>query len=238
VLESQEVHRALAVVGHPDDAEFWAGGTVALWTDAGIDVSYCVLTNGDAGGFDPSVPRSEIPAIRQAEQRAAADVLGVRDVRFFSLQEDALVPTAGLRRELVRLIRELRPERVLTWSPEWNWHRFRSSHPNHRATGEITLAAVYPDAGNPFAHRALQGEGLDAWQVSEIWLLNSREPNHYVDITDTFDRKVAAVGAHASQIAEREHLADELRDRIAVNTAAANLPEGRLAEAFQVVMNR
>jgi LmbE family N-acetylglucosaminyl deacetylase len=151
MLDASEVHRVLVVVAHPDDAEFWAGGTIAAWTDAGVEVAYCVLTNGDAGGFDPSVPRGEVPGLRQAEQRAAADILGVRDVRFLSLQEDGLVPTVELRRTLVRIIRELRPERVLTWSPEWNWSRFRSSHANHRATGEITLAAIYPDAGNTFA---------------------------------------------------------------------------------------
>jgi LmbE family N-acetylglucosaminyl deacetylase len=234
----QTPNRALLLIAHPDDAEFWAGGTIATWTDAGIRVTYCVLTNGDVGGFDPSVPRDEVPRIRQAEQRAAADILGVHAVHFLSLREGELVPSVELRRDLVGLIREVRPERIVTWSPEWNWARFRTSHPNHRATGEVALAAIYPDAGNPFAHPALLDEGLEPWQVPEIWLLNSRAPNHYVDITEVFDRKVAAVRAHASQTAHRERLADELRERIAPNTAAAGLPAGRLAEAFQVILNR
>jgi len=236
---AREQERALVIIAHPDDAEFWAGGTIAQWAAAGVAVTYCVLTDGDAGGFDPSVPRSAIPGIRRAEQQAAAAVLGVKDVRFLGLAEDEVRPVPSLRRELVRVIRQVRPHRVITWSPEWNWQRFRSSHPNHRATGEVALHAIYPDAGNPFAHLSLKDdEGLDAWTVAEIWLLHSPHVNHYVDITDTFDQKVAAVRAHTSQVGHRERLAEELRARIEPNRAAANLPPGRLAEAFQVVLNR
>ena len=128
---------------------------------------------------------------------------------------------------------------MVTWSPEWNWQRFRSCHPDHLATGAAALAAIYPDAGNPFALSQLkEQEGLDAWTVPEVWLINSpaREVNHYVDITETFDRKVAAVRAHASQVKDPDKLADRLRERIAPNTAAAGLPDGRLAEAFQAVV--
>jgi LmbE family N-acetylglucosaminyl deacetylase len=140
---------------------------------------------------------------------------------------------------LVRVIRQVRPQRVVTWSPEWNWQRFRSSHPNHRATGELALQAIYPDAGNPFAHLPLkEDEGLEAWTVAEIWLLHSPHANHYVDVTDTFDRKLAAVRAHKSQVSHPERLAETLRARIEPNAAAANLPPGHLAEAFQVVLNQ
>jgi LmbE family N-acetylglucosaminyl deacetylase len=137
------------------------------------------------------------------------------------------------------LIRRVRPQRVVTWSPEWNWNRFRSCHPDHLATGTLTLQAVYPDAGNPFAETGLRGdEGLPAWTVREAWLINSpaREINHYVDVTDVFDRKVAAVRAHESQVGNRGDLAGELRQRIAANTASAGLSPNRLAEAFQVVV--
>lgn len=226
------------VVAHPDDAEFWAGGTVASWVAAGVQVSYCVLTDGDAGGFDPGVPRATVPGMRRAEQQAAAGILGVTSVEFLGHAEDGLGADERLRKDLVRIIRQLRPQRVLTWSPQWNWPRFRSSHPNHRATGEVTLAAVYPDAGNRFAHMDLLGQGLEPWTVTEIWLLNSPAPDHFVDITETFECKVAAVRAHASQVADRPSLARELRARIEPNTAAAGLAEGRLAEAFQVVLNR
>ena len=144
--------RALVVIAHPDDAEFWAGGTIAAWTAAGVEVSYLVLTDGEAGGFDPDVPRSEIPRIRRAEQHKAAAVLGVSDVWFLGRDEGRLLATSPeLHVELVRAIRRVRPQRIMTWSPEWNWQRFRSCHPDHLATGTLTLHAVYPDAGNPAA---------------------------------------------------------------------------------------
>jgi len=238
MLAEHEVERALVIVAHPDDAEFWAGGTIAHWVDAGIAVTYCVLTHGETGGYDASVPREDMSRIRRAEQQQAAALLGVEDVCFFGLEEGGL--RAGdmqLRRELVRLIRQVRPQRIITWSPEWNWQRFRSCHPDHRATGDIALSAIYPDAGNPFAYLPLrEEEGLEAWTVNEAWLINSPHVNHYVDITEAFERKVAAVRLHKSQTGNRQDLTAELRGRIAPNTAAAQLPAERLAEAFQVVV--
>jgi len=239
-LPDLDVERVLVIVAHPDDAEFWAGGTIAGWTEAGIEVTYCVLTDGDAGGFDPDVPRGEIPRIRRAEQQEAAALLGVREVRFLGLAEGGVTNAGrGLHEDLVRVIRQVRPQRVLTWSPEWNWQRFRSCHPAHLATGAAVLTAIYPDASNPFALIHLrQDERLEGWTVREAWLINSpgREINHFVDITERFARKVAAVQAHASQVQDSGTLADRLRERIAGNTAAAGLPADRLAEAFQVVM--
>lgn len=236
----EAVERVLVVIAHPDDAEFWLGGTVAVWADAGTQVSYLVLTDGQAGGFDPEVPRGDIPRMRRAEQRKAAAALGVHEVQFLGLDEGSLLsPSRQLHTELVRAVRRTRPQRLVTWSPEWNWQRFRSCHPDHLATGLVTLQAVYPDAGNPFALPFLeQDEGLEPWTVEEIWLINSPQVNHYVDITATFERKVHAVRLHTSQTAHHEDLAGRLRDRIAANTAAAGLQEGRLAEAFQTVHNR
>jgi LmbE family N-acetylglucosaminyl deacetylase len=230
----------LVIVAHPDDAEFWAGGTIAAWTTAGVRASYLVLTDGDRGGFDSSVPRQDIPAIRRTEQQRAAAVLGVAEVRFLGLGEGSLSTLdSDLHVALVRTIRRVRPQRLVTWSPEWNWDRFRSCHPDHLSTGAATLRAVYPDAGNRFAFPFLaEKEGLEPWTVSEIWLLNSPHVNHYVDITDTFERKVAAVRAHASQNPDELGLAGRLRERAAASAVMAGLPEGRLAEGFQVVLNR
>jgi LmbE family N-acetylglucosaminyl deacetylase len=236
VLADNEVERALVVVAHPDDVDFWAGGTVACWTSAGIAVTHCVLSDGDTGGFDPEVPRSAIPGIRRAEQEAAAAVLGVSDVRFLGYPDGDIEPSYALRRDITRLIRQVQPARMLTWSPEWSWRRFHRNHPDHRAAGEATLSAVFPDARNPFAHPELfSQEGLKPWEVSEVWLIGSPNPNHYVDITDGFDRKIAALRAHQSQTAHRDRLAEEVRERLAPNSQAAGLPADRLAEAFQVV---
>src|SRR5438477_8725011 len=128
MLADEEIERILVVTAHPDDVDFGVAGSVATWTDRGIDVSYCVVTDGDAGGFDPDVPRSEIPAIRQAEQRAAAEAVGVWDVRFLGYVDGELTVTHDLRRDLSRVIRQVRPQRLLCQSPERNWARLPASH--------------------------------------------------------------------------------------------------------------
>ncbi|PZS24566.1 MAG: PIG-L domain-containing protein [Pseudonocardiales bacterium] len=236
-LTDESVERALVVVAHPDDADFWAGGTLARWSAAGIAVTYLILTDGDAGGFDPATPREDIPRIRRSEQKAAARILGVHDVRFLGLAEGTIVQGAELRRQIVRVIRLVRPRRLLTWSPQWNWSRFRTScHVDHRATGEVTLTAAYPDAGNAFAHPDLiDSESLDPWEVEEIWMLNARQPNHYVDVTETFNSKIEALRAHRSQTGHRYRLADEMRERLEPNSAAAGLAVGRPSPAAQAL---
>jgi LmbE family N-acetylglucosaminyl deacetylase len=236
VLDDAEVERVLVVAAHPDDADFGASGTVAGWTKAGVSVTYAIVTNGDAGGFDPDVPRSEIPAIRQAEQRAAAAAVGVTDVRFLGYVDGELTVSHDLRRDISRAIRQVRPQRVLCQSPERNWQRLPASHPDHMASGEATLQAVYPDARNPFAHPTLlTDEGLDAWSVPEIWVMGGPQPNHWVDVTDTFPSKVAALRAHVSQTAHRDDLEEMLTGWGTALAGVAGLPEGRLAEAFMVV---
>jgi LmbE family N-acetylglucosaminyl deacetylase len=236
VVLDRRIERALVVVAHPDDVDFWAGGTVAYWTSARISVTYCVVTDGDSGGFDSRIPRSAIPDIRRDEQEAAARELGVSDVRFFGYPDGRLEPNYALRRDITRVIRQVRPERVLTWTPEWSWRRFHRNHPDHRAVGEAVLGAVFPDARNPFAHpELLSEEGLEPWEVEEVWLMGTPSPNHYVDITDTLERKIAALRAHKSQTAHRDTLAEDLRERLGPNSEAAGLAAGRLAEAFQVV---
>jgi LmbE family N-acetylglucosaminyl deacetylase len=163
VIPDRKIARALVVVAHPDDVDFWARGTVASWTSAGIAVAYLVLTDGDSGGFDPRIPRSAIPDIRREEQEAAASELGVDDVRFLGYPDGRLAPSYRLRRDITRVIRQVRPERVLTWTPEWSWRRFHRNHPDHRAVGEAVLSAVFPDAPQPVRpSRAAQRRGAGA----------------------------------------------------------------------------
>jgi len=241
VSEQQDgPERALVVVAHPDDLDFGAGGTIATWTDVGIDVSYCVITDGDAGGFDPDVPRGDIAGIRQTEQRAAAKELGVQDVEFLGYPDGRLAVTHDLRRDISRVIRQKRPHRVLTQSPERNWDRVYSSHPDHLAAGEATMCAVYPDARNPFAHLELAAEGLRAWTVEQVWVMGGAGGlvDHYVDVTDVFDRKLAGLRAHVSQTAHMDDLEDRLRGWLSLNARNGALPEGRLAEAFRVLDTR
>ena len=230
------IERVLAVMAHPDDIDFGAGGTIRALTQAGVHVSYCLVTDGDAGGFDPNVPRSEIPAIRQGEQRAAGAILGVEDITFLGYRDGELTVSHELRRDISRVIRQVRPQRVLIQSPERNWSRIQASHPDHMAAGDAAIQAVYPDARNPFAHPSLlQDEGLEEWSVPEVWVLASPTPNIYVDVTDHIEFKLDALRAHDSQTAHMDDLDDRIRGWLGMWAQQGGLPEGRLAEAFMVV---
>lgn len=226
----------LVITAHPDDVDFGAAGSVAAWTSAGASVTYCVVTDGDAGGFDPGVPRDRIPAIRRAEQTAAAAAVGVTDLVFLGYPDGRLQVSLDLRRDLARVIRQTRPDRVVCPSPERMWDRIFASHPDHLAAGEAALCAVYPDARNPFAFPELLAEGLEAHTVAEVWVMASPRVDTYVDITSTFDKKVAALRAHVSQNTDVDGgLEGRIREWVAANAARAGWPEGTLAEGFQVV---
>ena len=236
MLDDAEITRILAITAHPDDVDFGAAGTIARWTDAGIEVTYCLVTDGDAGGLDEDVPRAEMPALRRAEQVAAAKCVGVHDVRFLGYPDGRVEPTLDLRRDLARVIRQVRPDRVVCPSPERNYARMGASHPDHRAVGSAALDAVYPDARNPFAFPELrEREGLAPWKVREVWLAGSPSPTHFVDVTATFSRKIAALRAHESQTGHLDDLEERIRGWLTRAAARANLPPGHLAESFQVL---
>lgn len=237
-MTTPSVERVLVVAAHPDDVDFGASGTIAAWTASGIEVSYCICTSGDAGGFDDT-PRAEMAPLREAEQKAAAAEVGVHDVTFLGYPDGRLTSTIELRRDISREIRRVRPQRVLAPSPEIYWRRLGASHPDHRAAGEAALAAVYPDARNPFAHpELLAQEGLEAWTVPQLWVMAAPDErqDHAVDITDTFERKVAALRAHASQTAHMADLEGRLREMGEATAQRFGLPAGRLAEVFQTVL--
>lgn len=235
-MNDDQVERALVVTAHPDDVDFGAAGTISTWTERGISVTYCIITDGDAGGFDPAVPRDQIPTIRRAEQTAAAKVCGVEDVRFLGYRDGELTVTHDLRRDISRVIRQVRPQRMLIQSPERNWSRIQASHPDHLAAGDAAIQAIYPDARNPFAHVSLlRDEELDAWTVPEVWVMAGPNPDHHVDITDTYPRKLEALFAHQSQTAHHEDLDSMLRGWLTLNAQRFGLRDGRLAEIFQIV---
>jgi LmbE family N-acetylglucosaminyl deacetylase len=235
MLDDAEVAKILVITAHPDDVDFGAAGTVATWTKRGIEVVYCIVTNGDAGGSDPSISRADMAVLRQAEQRAAASCVGVSDVRFLGYQDGQVEPTIGLRRDLARVIRQVRPERVLSPSPDRMYARVGASHPDHRAVGSAALDAVYPDARNQFAFpELLADEGLEPWTVKEVWVMASPLADHFVDVTDTFENKIAALRAHQSQTGEMD-LDQFLRGWLSRSAEQAGFPPGRLAEVFQVL---
>jgi LmbE family N-acetylglucosaminyl deacetylase len=231
-----DVERVLVVSAHPDDVDFGAAGTVARWVDEGIDVTYLLVTRGDAGGFDDT-PREQMPLLREAEQRAAAKAVGVERVEFLDGYADGtLTPSLQLRRDITRVIRRYRPERVLTTSPLRRWERIAGpGHPDHLAVGEATTCAIYPDARNPFAHpELLRDEGLEPWVVSEVWFHGGPNPDHIVDITATYPRKIAALLAHVTQTSH-EDIEARMRPIWAGIAQRAGLPDGTVAEAFTVL---
>jgi LmbE family N-acetylglucosaminyl deacetylase len=230
------VTRALVVTAHPDDVDFGAGGTVMALVKAGVQVTFCICTDGDAGGFDDSTDRSEIPTIRRTEQVAAAAVYGVTDVRFLGYKDGYLEPSHEVQRDIVRVMRQVQPQLVITQSPERNWERLPASHPDHMAAGEATSRALYPAVRNPYAYPELRdNEGLEAWTVNWLWLQGHVEPNHWIDTTEFFARKVTALEAHASQTSHMDDLEGMLRSWGEMQAAAAEFEAGRLAEAFRQI---
>ena len=239
VTDIDEIGRVLVVVAHPDDCDFGNAGTTAKWTDAGVTVTYCIATDGDAGGSDRTITREEMARIRRIEQTAAAAEVGVSDLTFLGYPDGRLTPTIELRRDISRVIRQQQPQRVITQSPVRNFARIFASHPDHLAAGEATLCAVYPDARNPFAHRELlEEEGLEPWSVPEVWMsavLTPGQDVRVIDVTDTADRKLAALRHHRSQYTDWDALEQRVRGWLEATATMNGLEAGRLAEQFVVV---
>ena len=234
-IPDSEIKKVLVVSAHPDDSDFGASGTIASWISQGIQVSYCICTNGDQGGEESGIPVEEMPATRQREQRAAGAAIGVTDITFLNYRDGSLEPTLGLRKDIVRAIRIAQPDRMVIQSPERNWERIGASHPDHLAAGESAIQAVYPDARNPFAFPDLLDAGLQPWRVKEVWVTAHHAPDHFVDITDFFHLKMAALHSHVSQTAHNAELETMVRSWGDRNAAAGGLPEGRIAESFKIV---
>jgi len=222
-------------MAHPDDCDFGAGGTIAQWSAKGIQVSYCIITNGDQGGEESGIPLEQMAQVRQKEQRDAGAALGVSDITYLNYRDGWLMPSIELRKEIVKAIRIAKPDRMLVQSPERNWERIFASHPDHLAAGETAIQAVYPDARNPYAFTDLKEAGFEPWRVREVWMTGSPTPNHFVDITDTFNNKMAALHSHVSQTAHNKELERMVREWGERNAQAQGLAEGRVAEVFKVI---
>ncbi len=188
----------MVISPHPDDSEFGIAGTVAKWTSEGKDVVYVICTNGNKGSSDPAMRPSRLAEIRQTEQLAAAAVLGVRETLFLREEDQSLEDTPEFRKALVRLIRKYRPLIVASTDPyrRYMWHR------DHRVTGQVVLDAVFPYARDYHAYPDLVQTGFMPHKVAEVWLWGSEQPNHCVDITDTFADKMKALRCHESQVSQ------------------------------------
>jgi LmbE family N-acetylglucosaminyl deacetylase len=242
-MSEQEQQAAMVIVAHPDDAEFGCAGTMALWARQGWDVYLVICTDAAGGGPDDATDvgleaRRRITETRKAEQRAAAEVLGLREVIFLDQPDGLLQPTIELRRELVRLLRRYRPTRLICQSPERSWKPFMAIgryHPDHLAAGQATLAALYPASQNPWDFPELLDEGLLPHKVHEVLIMGAPEMNHAVDITPVMDVKLAALRVHDSQVGARmAELEPLLRQRF----GEAGAPHGMTyAEVFHRTEN-
>lgn len=218
-MSEQERQVAMVIVAHPDDAEFGCGGAVAQWVREGWTVHYVICTDASGGGGDEATEctaeaRAQITATRKAEQRAAADILGVSEVVFLDQPDGTLQPTIELRKELVRQLRRLRPTRVVCQSPEraWQPHLFIGRyHPDHLAAGTAAIAAIYPASQNPWDFPDLLDEGLLPHRVREILISGAPYLNYAVDISDTFGLKIESLRAHASQVKVDDEFVERIR---------------------------
>ncbi len=228
--------RVLAFAAHPDDIDFGAAGTLARWASDGAEITYCIMTSGDAGGFDPA-DRTGVSELRNEEQRAAARRVGAREVVFLGERDGYLEANHAVVAKAVAQIRRVRPDVVLSMHPERNWERIQASHPDHLACGEIVTRAVYPAAENPFAYPELAGQGLEAYKVPWLWFYGAprERENRAVDVTATVDTKLAAIRVHASQHPDMEGMDASVRRFLQDNARRHGLPEGTSAEVFHVV---
>jgi LmbE family N-acetylglucosaminyl deacetylase len=209
-----QVERVLFIVAHPDDPDFGAGGTTARWVRRGAQVTYVIVTDGAKGSQDPELVGARLSQIRQVEQRAAAQMLGVSQVVFLGYADGEVYNTPELRRDLVRQIRLHRPDLVVTHDPTARFigHTW-INHPDHRAVGDTALDAVFPLARDRLNFPEHEHEGLAPHKVLNVFLTPTNEPNEWVDISETLDLKIAALWEHHSQIGDPEALAARIRQR-------------------------
>ncbi len=221
----------LVIVPHADDVDFGVAGSVARWIEEGAKVTYCVVTDNSAGSNDPDADLETLSQTREEEQRAAARVLGVTDLRFLGYPDGVLQPTLELRRDLTRLIREVKPDRVVCLDPSTLFAGDRYvNHPDHRASGEAAIYAVFPSAGTRPIFPELLDEGYEPHNVSELYMMLSNEPNTYVDISKWIDRKIEALLCHQSQVGP--DVGDWIRER---NREMGKAGGCEYAESFRVI---
>jgi LmbE family N-acetylglucosaminyl deacetylase len=223
--------RILAIFAHPDDAEFSIGGSAARWAAEGAEITYVVVTDGAAGSNDPNQDLRALVRLREEEQRCAARVCGVREVLFLGYPDGALQPTIELRRELTRIIRQLRPDRVVCGDPTAVFYGDEYiNHPDHRAVAEAAVYAVFPSAETRPIFPELLAEGFEPHKVRELWISGAEHPNTWVDISATLERKIEALRCHRSQVEVGD--GRWLREWAAETGKAGGLP---YAEAFRVM---
>jgi len=239
-------YEAMVIGAHPDDNDFAAAGTSALWARQGKKIVWVVMTDGAEGSEVPSLIDTDLMLTREQEQRMACEVLGVQAVEFLRFPDGHLTNSEEARKAIVRLIRKYRPRVVLTHDP--SQHIFAPdpdekpdqtaylNHPDHRATGSIVLDAIFPAVGNPRSYRELLAEGLPPYRVHELYLFFSGKDNTYIDITETIDLKAKGLQCHVTQFGPEADMLESTRKWWAETAKAAKEKKGldmQYAEAFR-----
>ncbi len=230
-----EKKRILVVLAHPDDPEFFCGASIARWVAAGHEVHYCLLTSGERGVGELDLPAEQLKQMRQQEERAAAAVLGVKSVCFLELPDGYLMPTLEARKQVVRAIRQVRPDVVVTSDPTNYFPRVNYiNHPDHRLAGEIVLGAVFPAAGNrSFFPELIQEDGLPPAPVREIWVTLTHQPDVLIDVTEFWEKKITALSQHKSQVPDPAALRERQLSR---RTPGSTVENPRFEEGFRRIV--
>jgi LmbE family N-acetylglucosaminyl deacetylase len=219
--------RLLTISAHPDDVEFTSGGSLARWANEGWIIHLVVCTNGGKGSQNPQDDPQALTEIRRKEQEEAANILGMHRVIWFGYADGELAKAKGLVEQITRHIRMFRPNRLLTWDA---WKPYQL-HPDHRAAGLFSLDAVLA-AGNPHFFPGQLVEGLKPYRMEEAYLYGSHQPDQVIDITDTFERKVAAIECHHSQVESLREMALQMSH---CNQGYGQKHDYTYAEVFKVL---
>ena len=203
-FEGLELERVMVIYAHPDDAEFGASGTCAKWAREGVEVTYCMVTNGASGSSDPEMTRERLADIRRQEQLQAAEILGIENVVFMGFEDGYLYPDLELRKAVAREIRKAKPDAIISQDPTSRyWAPAYINHPDHIAVGEVVFRSINPDASSGLMFPELwKEEGLEPHLPKALFVVAFNDPDVFIDITDTIDLKVKALEAHASQVGE------------------------------------
>jgi len=230
-----EPQNILVILAHPDDPEFFCGGTLALWARNGHSITYCLLTCGDKGLNDKTpagMTPEDLCRIRHLEQQAAASTIGAKAVHFLDRADGYLIPDLELRREVARAIRHFKPDILVTCDPQNLFARYGINHPDHRAAGQVVLDAVFPAAGNRFYFPELLEEGYPPHMPREVWVSLTEQPNVTLDVTATWHIKLQALLQHKTQIPEEAAFLERMKSR---RTEDSTDESPRYEEKFRVI---
>jgi len=221
----EKPQKILVILAHPDDPEFFCGGTIAKWVQSGHHVIYCLLTKGEKGinEFYFHEGDEDIVSLRLKEQKNAAAILGVTQIFYFNHPDGYLTPSMTLRRQVVKLIRKLQSDIVVGCDPTNYFIRDSYiNHPDHRAAGQIVIDAIFPAAHNAFYFPDLNSQGYRPHKVKEVWLSLPNKANTTIDITDTWKIKIKALHEHKSQIGDEKKFDERMLSRRVEGSTEAN----------------